>query len=459
MSGSGRRVIALSLTMVLLVSLLFFESAAVSAEAPWDGEISSRVDADRALGHVRVLSDQIGPRVGGLESEKKAAKYIASQLRKLGYAVEEQPFSVPDQYIGYVQSGKEKWQVGASPEGRITGKKPVSGDVIDVGKGLSGEDYAAGAKGKMVLIQYDSANRNEQLKRAVENGAKGVLFYNTVGSRGNYGPAFSPRFEEKVDIPVLGISWFHGQWLIERLEKGRVKVKVNTEHHGNLSSLNVIATRPAKTGDPHAPVVMVTAHMDSVVGAPGANDNASGTALTLELARVLRKHGPGVELRFAFFGSEERGLLGSRHYVNQLSDEEAGRIIGVFNADMVATSYENVTHLYAMTVDGEPNRVADAAVEAGERLGKPVALGRFGSSDHVPFHQRGIPAALFIWMRVDSWDPLVYDIEKVYHTPMDTIGENISPERMQTALEVIGSAVSEVIRKPLPLREPLRKAG
>ena len=174
---------------------------------------------------------------------------------------------------------------------------------------------------------------------------------------------------------------------------------------------------------------------------------------------MLRKHGPGVELRFAFFGSEERGLLGSRHYVNQLSDEEANRIIGVFNADMVATNYENVTHLYAITVDGQPNRVADAAVEAGKRLGKPVALGRFGSSDHVPFHQRGDSCALFIWMRVDSWDPLIYDIEKVYHTPMDTIEENISPERMQTALEVIGTAVSEVIRKPMPVREPWRKAG
>jgi len=116
-SGSGRRVIALSLTMVLLVSLLFFESAAVSAEAPWDGEISSRVDADRALGHVRVLSDQIGPRVGGLESEKKAAKYIASQLRKLGYAVEEQPFSVPDQYIGMFNREKRNGRRALRPKG------------------------------------------------------------------------------------------------------------------------------------------------------------------------------------------------------------------------------------------------------------------------------------------------------------------------------------------------------
>lgn len=454
----------MALAITFLVSSLFISStdvsANVSADASWDRMITSRVDADRAIEHICVLSEKIGPRVSGMKSERKAAKYIASQLKRQGYRIDKQSFSVPDQYIGYVHiTGKEKWQVGASPEGRITNKKLVSGDLIYVGKGLSQEDYKKSASGKMVLIQYDDANRNEQLRLAVENNAKGVLFYSTAGTRGNYGPAFVPRFDQEVDIPVLGISLIHGQWLMERLEKGSVTIKVNTEHHSDLTSLNIIARRPAKTRDPHAPVVMVTAHMDSVVGAPGANDNASGTALAMELARVMKNYGPGVELRFAFFGSEERGLLGSRHYVSQLSDEEAERIIGVFNADMVATSYENVTHLYAMTVDGQPNRVSNAAVKAGERLGKPVALGRFGSSDHVPFHQRGIPAALFIWMRVDSWDPLTYDIEKVYHTPRDTIAENISPKRMQTALEVIGSAVFDVIRKPQQVGEQLKRAG
>lgn len=66
---------------------------------------------------------------------------------------------------------------------------------------------------------------------------------------------------------------------------------------------------------------------------------------------------------------------------------------------------------------------------------------------------------LFIWMRVDSWDPLVYYIEKVYHTPQDTVAENISPERMQTALEVIGSAVFDLARKPVPAWEYWQQAG
>ena len=49
--------------------------------------------------------------------------------------------------------------------------------------------------------------------------------------------------------------------------------------------------------------------------------------------------------------------------------------------------------------------------------------------------------ALFIWMGVDSWNPLIYHIEKVYHTPQDNVLENISPERMKMALDVIGTGV------------------
>ncbi len=197
--------------------------------------------------------------------------------------------------------------------------------------------------------------------------------------------------------------------------------------------------------------------LDSVVGAPGANDNSSGVALVLELARVYRGYNTDKELRFILFGSEERGLLGSRYYLKQLSDEEKDKIMAVFNGDMVATSYPVVTHLYAMTVDGELNLVTEAAEAAGIRLGNSSILpGEFGSSDHVPFHQEGIPAALFIWMRIDSWDPLVYYIEKVYHTPQDTIAENVSLDRMQNALDIIGAAVFDVVRKEVPALENSR---
>lgn len=69
-----------------------------------------------------------------------------------------------------------------------------------------------------------------------------------------------------------------------------------------------------------------------------------------------------------------------------------------------------------------------------------------------------VPWGLFISnrMRVDSWDPLVYYIEKVYHTPQNTIAENISLERMQNALDIIGAAVFDVVRKEVPALENSR---
>jgi len=290
-------------------------------------------------------------------------------------------------------------------------------------------------------------------------GASAVILYSLVESRGNYGGAWNPslRSSSPAGIPVLGAAFIQGEWLKDMLAQGPVSLDLQTKHYADLESVNVIGIKPPKNKDPDPDAVLLTGHLDTVVGAPGANDNSSGVALVLELARVYRGYNSDKELRFILFGSEERGLRGSRYYVNQLSFEEQDQIMAVFNGDMVATSYPVVTHLYAMTVDGELNLVTEAAEAAGMRLGNSSILpGEFGSSDHVPFHQVNIPAALFIWMRIDSWDPLEYYIEKVYHTPQDTIVENVSLERMQNALDIIGAAVFDVVRKEVPALENSR---
>jgi aminopeptidase YwaD len=78
--------------------------------------------------------------------------------------------------------------------------------------------------------------------------------------------------------------------LEEMLAQGSVALSVQTKRYENLESVNVIGIKPAKNGDSDADAVLVTAHADTVAGSPGANDNASGVALTLELARVLRAY-------------------------------------------------------------------------------------------------------------------------------------------------------------------------
>jgi aminopeptidase YwaD len=295
-----------------------------------------------------------------------------------------------------------------------------------------------------------------QVNNAEAAGAIAVILFNSIRWPGEYGGVW-PVNIETTDIPVLGASWNQGVQLEEMFAQGEVSLRVQTEHHKNLKSVNVIGIKPAKNADLAADAVLVTAHLDSVIGGPGASDDASGVGLALELARVLRDYNTDKELRLVLFGSEEKGLVGSRYYVDQLQPAELDRIVGVFNSDMVATSNPDSNDLYVMTVDGVRNLVSDAAEAAGSRLGNSSLLpAEFGRSDHVPFHEVGISAALFIWALVNAGDPLNFYGEDRYHTFQDTVAENISAERMQSALNIVGAAVFDLIRKEVPALERSR---
>ncbi|HWO95264.1 MAG TPA: M28 family metallopeptidase [Bacillus sp. (in: firmicutes)] len=418
-----------------------------------DQKVVARVSAERAIEHICYLSKNIGTRPGGLEGEKLAADYVASVLKSYGYNVQLQEFPVADQYIGNITfKDGTKWEVGAAPNAVIS-KEALEGDLLFVNGGENLADFPTETEGKIVVMYRASTTDGyrTQVDNAITKGAKGVILSSVMGSRGNYGQTFNPSLATKKDIPVFGAAYIHGEWAKEQIQKGNTKVSLTAESFTNLKSVNVIASKKPKNHNADTKAVVLGAHIDSVVGAPGGNDNASGVGLMLELARVYKGYNTDKEIRFIGFGSEERGLLGSKYYVEQLSDDEKKNIEAMFSPDMVATSYGPAKNLYAMTVDGKPNVITDASVAAGGRLGNSDILpGQFGSSDHVHFHRAGIPSALFIWMGIDSWDPLVYHIEKVYHTPQDTIEDNISEERMQSALDIIGSAYFSLVRKDVP---------
>jgi acetylornithine deacetylase/succinyl-diaminopimelate desuccinylase-like protein len=85
--------------------------------------------------------------------------------------------------------------------------------------------------------------------------------------------------------------------------------------------------------------VIVGAHLDSVPEGPGINDNGSGSATVLEIAEKMSELGiePQNRVRFAFWGAEELGLFGSKHYVAQLDERQLGDIAVYLNFDMVAS--------------------------------------------------------------------------------------------------------------------------
>jgi aminopeptidase S len=153
---------------------------------------------------------------------------------------------------------------------------------------------------------------------------------------------------------------------------------------------NVIADLPGRKSG----VVVLGAHLDSVASGPGINDNGSGSALVLEVARQARrlhlrpKHG----LRFAFWGGEELGLLGSTSYVQSLSAKQRRRILDALNFDMVGSpNFGRIVY----AGEGQPRgslRIDEAfhAYFAARGLAvEEASLG--GSSDHAAFAQAGIP--------------------------------------------------------------------
>jgi Zn-dependent M28 family amino/carboxypeptidase len=172
---------------------------------------------------------------------------------------------------------------------------------------------------------------------------------------------------------------------------------------GGRSSRNVIAERRGQAAAGSRQVVIVTAHLDSInlaggasAPAPGADDNGSGSAGLLEMARVLAAAGRH-DLRFILFGGEEQGLFGSRRYVQTLTAGERARIRAVVNMDMIG-SLNSTTRSVLLEGAALAQRVLDGLARAAatytaltvERSLKPFA------SDHVPFIDAGIPAVLTI---------------------------------------------------------------
>jgi aminopeptidase YwaD len=286
--------------------------------------------------------------------------------------------------------------------------------------------------GAIVLFAPSDIPDTARLEAVAEAGAIGAIFHGEGWQRYSVGlPSAS--------IPFLSIE-------------GEGGARLRAEHLGATATLrierfetsqNVLATRPATLGDPDsAPIVIVSAHYDSVEKSPGASDNGSGTVGLLEIARILAGVPLEVEVRFAAVGAEEVGLVGSRFYAANLPEDERIRVLANFNMDMIGTAGDAQTQLFVNTMDGD-NLVAQSARAARAALGFPEDLLRApfqrGSSDHVAFHDIGIPAANFIWR-----EPETIALEPWYHHPHDRF-DNVSPERLGTALQIVLGAMTQVI--------------
>ena len=208
--------------------------------------------------------------------------------------------------------------------------------------GCEAGDFGGFTPGNIALIQRGTCDFSVKAVNAEAAGAVGVILFNegqpdipgddrvgvinaTLGTPGI------------VDIPVFDTTYANGEDLVLRSRSGPVQVHMQTTtSFSTISSANVFAETDAGRTDR---VVLLGAHLDSVAEGPGINDNGSGVAAVLEIAEAVAEtdFAPRNQIRFAFWGGEEFGLLGAEHYVETLPAKQLKDIALNLNFDMIGS--------------------------------------------------------------------------------------------------------------------------
>ena len=276
-----------------------------------------------------------------------------------------------------------------------------------------------------------------------------MIIYNN--SPGTLNGTLSSDFT--LDIPVTAVTQDVGLQLAD-ISELVMRLKTDT-FRGTATSFNVLGET---SGGDSSNVVMAGAHLDSVNEGPGIQDNGSGSAAILEVAEQMAKVKPRNKVRFAWWGAEESGLVGSTHYVDNLSQEDQDDITLYLNFDMIG-SPNHVFFIYdgddSDAVGAGPGPDGSADIEQTfesyyNLVGLPFKGTDFsGRSDYGPFIAVGIPAGgLFTGAEgiktdgeVGLWGGTAGDqYDPCYHLACDTY-DNINLEAYDTNVDAVAYSV------------------
>ncbi|WP_224332420.1 M28 family peptidase [Haloprofundus halobius] len=353
------------------------------ADNRWIGETFT---SDVGWNHLETLVD-IGNRMAGSPGEREAMKRTRDALSDIGARdarIDEFEIQGWVRSDSAIEAGDTTQDCIALPRSPSEG---ATGELVDLGSGLP-EDFETDLDDKVVMVSstvpdhYDRfIHRREKYYYAVEAGAAAFVFKNHVEGclppTGSVGTPDSPIG----DIPAVGVSAEVGARLTRRFEGETVSVSVDCQ------------TPKATSGNVHAVVgpdtdeeVLVTSHLDAHDIAEGAADNGTGTAMVVELARILagREDELDTRIRFVPFGAEEVGLVGSAHEAER-ADFESIRAIVNFDGVANGRTLSFYTHDF--------DELEAAAEGVGERFGHSVSVvpEQLPHSDHWPFVQWGVP--------------------------------------------------------------------
>ncbi|WP_234347937.1 M28 family peptidase [Streptomyces specialis] len=449
---------------LLLAAPVTSPAAGADSGGPADA-LAEAVTGEGALRHLaalqRIADASDGTRAAGTPGHERSARYAGTLLAAAGYDVTYQRFAFPyreplTERLTRLTPEERDIPVRVMTYSPATPPGGLTAALTPAGTGCAAADFGPGPlTGRIALIERGTCTFAEKQANAAEAGAAGALIRNNVPGELS-GTLGGP---EHAAIPTGGISRADGEELLAALtadEEVTVRLEL-AELAEERTTTNVIAETPG--GDPSR-VVMAGAHLDSVPGGPGLNDNGSGAAGILEtalrLAATAPADGPPHRVRFALWSAEEFGLLGSEHYVANLPADARDAVALYLNFDMIASPN------YGLFVyeGSEPVRRDITAFLEGRGL-SPGHAPLDGRSDYGPFVAAGIPAGgVFTGAEgvkseaeASLWGGTAgapYDA--CYHAACDDL-RNISATALDIGAKVIAHAVGRYAWR-LPEPEP-----
>ncbi len=256
----------------------------------------------------------------------------------------------------------------------------------------------------------------------------------------------------------ISISYEHYMTL-QRLLQHQIPVSVDLDLQAKIfpddqQGYNVIAEIPGTDKNLKDQLVMIGGHLDSWHGSTGATDNAAGSAVMLEVVRILKAVGfkPRRTIRIALWGGEETGLFGSKNYVkNHFTDTATKKFNAAGDKLSVYLNLDNGSgKIRGIYLQGNA-----AARSIFEQWFKPfndlgastLTLENTGGTDHLSFDAIGLPGFQFIQ------DPLEYG-SRTHHSNMDSY-DHLSGEDLKQAATIIAAFVYDAAQREEKVAEEI----
>lgn len=445
------------LSAFVLSAFLLFPFSACSSAPPADFKsetnptrhfLIDRIDQDRMLDTIQTLSSQdYAGRLPGTEGNEKSITYITGRFKNLS-------LSSPQGLTDYAQPFALKTLLTQAPsELAILDHKGFPQETFDDISEFKVLSYLkmlkidGEAEGEMALIDDFS---NLTLFKKDDYKEKILLFDESLIEFTGSIPAFMTRYKHIIgeasgwifnwDIRSQGyfpvskfaadespfcnedgpMAFIVGEDVFEALKSAsREGLRSRMSSHVNFEETNTANLVGFMPGTDPERTLILSAHFDHVgdnmngTYNPGALDNASGIALLLETAEILATgHQPKDNIAFIAFNGEEEGLYGSRHYV-------AHPVFPLQNTTLVNLDMLGSKNILTLFIASKDAALTEALSACFEEMDIPWEPSETTASDHGPFMEKRIPAALLI----DE------DMEYI-HRPVDTIDNTINPKRL-----------------------------